>query len=257
MASVPISLYVIAAESGDLMTQTPPPQIVAEGLEPTIEVDGVEYLRVNSIPAILNCMNFGLSGGVTRKQARDCMKDLAAEIGWDNLSATDQATAARFNIGTGAQILAAVPILKDRIYNSYEYLVLVGGIPNGAAQQKSWGVQAIVFAACKHIVLPSGIALPEAILTFLNCDPAKRGVTIAGVSWLDLYETKRLQGYYKGDGTTGLYDWFASTADSEYAGAGMKEVFAGIPDAAWQMAGFDNVTAFSNYCLKYLDTGIW
>lgn len=252
-------LFVPTSEIGNFADGLMPPQICSMSNTATITVDLVEYTRITDIETLDLCFEQP-SSNVTQKQIRDCIKTQAPDF--DILTTTQKLICAALNIGTGAQILATYPNFLDRVQNSFEFIKIMRGYPHGEAKLKAFYITAMVFAVCKHVEF-GATAMPEVILTFLNCNQANWGVTIEGSDYLKMYVTDQVQGYYKGDNTTGLYDFFAGTALSKYAAGGLPAIFVDnalnplqVTAAQWIEGGFDSAADFSAYCLAYLDSGI-
>jgi len=256
-------LFVPTSEVGEFATGGIPPQICNDTNSATITVEGVEYTRITDIETLNSCFN-SLSNGVSKKQLRDCIKVQADLLGWESLTTAQRLVCAAINIGTGAQILATYPDFLDRVENSFNYICIMRGMPEGEAKRKAFYISAIVFAACKHINFYGGLVpMPQMILTYLNTNEANWGVTIEGTNYLQSYINDQVQGFTKGDGTTGLYDFFTAFAGSKYAGEGFPYYFRDeignplrVTAAQWVEGGFDDVAAFTAYCIRFLDFGI-
>lgn len=170
------------------------------------------------------------------KMWRDALKtyitDLGGgdvEAGFNLLSADDKVTAAANNIGTGAQILAAIPNFWDRYQNSQTYLTKMRGYNNTAVRlNRSIKAEAAFWAAAKHIETAPDITLPEAVFSDLEA-ATKVNPNELTVSLLELYETKGLLGVMFADGVTGILDYFNETAGSRFAGNGFKTRYPTAP----------------------------
>jgi hypothetical protein len=168
-------------------------------------------------------------GSKDYKMWRDALKtyitDLGGgdvEAGFNLLSTADKVTAAVNNIGTGAQILAAIPNFWDRYQNSQTYLTKMRGYNNTAVRlNRSIKAEAAFWAAAKHIETAPDITLPEAVLSDLEA-AVKVNPNELTVSLLELYETKGLMGVMFSDGVTGVIDYFNETAGSRFAANGFK-----------------------------------
>jgi hypothetical protein len=257
-----MSLFLFV-KSDEPYNDYPPPQVVSDTDSNMVTVDGVEYTRLTDIVKMNRC-RFLMSGGISQKQIRDCIKYRSEAIGWDNLTTEEQQICAAINIGTGAQILAAIPDFNTRLQNSYNYLLMVAPTPTGEAAIKSLWLQAIFYAATKHIEFAAfgDVAMPQMCFAYLNERVANRP-SVIGTNYLQKYVDVRLQGVCKGDGLTGLYDFFTETVGSEYHNAGVISLFYDTPEnplavseLQWLAGGFASGSAFAEYCTRYLDFGL-
>jgi len=183
------------------------------------------------------------------KQNRDYIKDIVAQVGWDNLSAASQTAAAMMNIGTGAQILAAIPDDATRDESSYQYLKAVKGYATGVRGERALRTEAIVWSRMKHLdvtVPPSNTVMPapEFIIGLIDISTPAAG-EMGGVL-LDLYVSLGIQGYILGDKVLGLGDFIQETPGSRYDpanGGGLRThaLLAGLVPS-----GFADMNEFAN-----------
>lgn len=154
------------------------------------------------------------------KQNRDYLKQIIEAVGWDNLSAASQKAAAKQNIGTGAQIIAAIPDDNERDQSSYEYLKKVKGYPIGVRPERALWTEALVWSRTKHInitipVVNKTVSAPVFILDLTTIDDAGQG-EMDGIL-LELYTVMGIQGIALGDDVVGLGDAMQETAGTRYA----------------------------------------
>ena len=183
------------------------------------------------------------------------MSDEQAGVAW--LLSNNQeeaASAAAHNIGSGAQIVDAVPVFKDREADSYNYLCELRGLPNSVRKARSLMLESAFWAALKSVLVQVApdvyVSVPQLVLMDLAAATPAAANELT-TSFLDLYEDKGLVGICDGDGTTGVGDYLLSQAGSRFAGNGFLERYGALFPA------FDggNMTAFRDYVVSILRIG--
>lgn len=155
------------------------------------------------------------SGSYDYKTVRDCIKYLAETYNISN------ETTAKHNIGTGAQIIAAVPDNELRDTYSLEYIEKMrGGNKISVRHYRVNRIEALFWSRCKHIMLTNPItgqsfSMPELIFDMLNIKTPVPG-EIPG-NLLSHYMDFGLQGRSAGDGLVGVYDAFTETPGTRFA----------------------------------------
>jgi len=186
------------------------------------------------------------------KTWRDALKTAVADLdngdvekGFNLLTADQKKIAAKNNIGTGAQILAAIPDFWQRYANSQEYIIKMRGC-GAVRKMRSIKAEAAFWAASKHVEPIPGTILPEAVLSDLQA-AMKVNANELTVSLLEMYEAKGLMGIYSGDNVTGVLDYFNETVGSRFEnGNGFKTKYQGLS------IDFDNGT-FDDFVTFIID----
>lgn len=200
-----------------------------------IPVDRNEYELLSSLQAINDALG---NVNTDYKTVRDAMKQLVLDIGVENphgdlspeqagmrwllLNDTGAAKiAATHNIGSGSQIVEAIPEFSERLDASSMYLTRMRASPKSVRGQRSIMVEAAFWAATKSVqpFMPvSPVSIPQLVLIDLAAaTPANAGELTT--SFLDLYEDKGLMGVADGDGTVGVLDYFLGTVGTRFEGA--------------------------------------
>lgn len=175
-------------------------------------------------------------GNKDYKTWRDSLKTFITDLGggdfdagFNLLTAEQKVIAATNNIGSGAQILAAIPDFWTRYDNSQRYLIKMRGYDVAAVRlNRSIKAEAAFWAAAKHIDTAPDITLPESVLSDLEA-ATKVNPNELTVSLLEMYEAKGLMGVSSGDGVTGILDYFQETAGSRFAANGFKTRYPTAP----------------------------
>jgi len=200
---------------------------------------------------------FGLSS-YDYKVVRDCIKKIVTDTGWGNLSTTEQQIAARHNIGTGAQILAAVPNDLTRDANSEAYLANMRGAKISAVRPyRSIKLEARAWSRCKHIevepVPAFFVTVPEFIYNLITISNPNAGAGELGGNLLIIYENAGILGFAGGDKSLGILDFIESTVGTrfEFEGLTTHPLLSGIVPS-----GYSNVSDFATDLGKIIKLGI-
>lgn len=209
----------------------------------SIPEDRQAYNLLETVTAINAAFNFK---NCDYKTARDAMKSCVSDIGggdieagFNLLNAAEQFIAASNNIGTGAQIAAAITNLDLRDEYSAEYLQR---LKTDVRPARSRRLEAKTWSRCKQFniqVLPGFfVTMPEVIYSQITINNPTAAGELGG-NLLVYYEDAGILGFAGGDKSLGILDYLYSTAGTRYEGAGLVESFAGIvPD------GYANIAAF-------------
>lgn len=212
------------------------------------------------------------------KTIRDCIKYIVQlhdlhNVDESTLPINEQADclfakeiAAKHNIGTGAQLLAAVPDDEQRDKYSLDYLVNMRGglLKDGVRSFRVNEVEALFWSRCKHIMIIHPITqaqftMPALVFDMLNIKTAQPG-EISG-NLLNHYKLFGLQGVAE-DGLVGIYDAFNETPGTRFApwdaainpyGGGLRTYFLlqGV-----QPSGFQDLNSFMDYVFDVLHFGL-
>jgi hypothetical protein len=204
------------------------------------------FVLMETVTDINGCFN---STNKDYKTIRDAMKSCVSDLGGGNvetgfnlLSSNEKTIAATNNIGTGAQIAAAITNLNDRDNASLEYLNKLKSI---VRPQRSKQMESKTWSRCKQFLIeiqPSVFAtMPEVIYSQITINNPSTNELSGNL--LSYYESAGVTGFYTGDQLLGITDYLYSTTGTRFEGAGLVENFATItPD------GFNNITEFRD-CL--------
>lgn len=234
-----------------------------------IPVDRNEYELLSSLQAVNDAIG---NVNTDYKTVRDAMKQLVVDTGAENphgdlsheeagmrwllLNDTGAAKiAATHNIGSGAQIVEAIPDFYERLEASLMYLTRMRASPKSVRGQRSIMVEAAFWAATKSVqpfAPVSPVSLPQLVLVDLAAaTPANAGELTT--SFLDLYEDKGLMGVADGDGTVGVLDYFLGTVGTRFEGANSFLGKYGLLTPAFtDGATMEN---FRNYILSIFNDG--
>ena len=206
------------------------------------------YTLVTSIQQ----MEFALGAIGDYKTGRDCIKTRVEELTWAGLTTEEQRIAARNNIGTGAQILAAIPSDLERDGNSYNYLktMLSSVRPRRAAL-----LEAACWSRMKHLLVDVGggnmVTAPELIYSLITIDTvAAQGEMVGNL--LALFTIAGVQGFIAGDKSLGIYDFIQETVGTRFEGMGLRShplLVNLVPD------GFVGMNDFADALFDLLDLG--
>ena len=210
------------------------------------------YVRVTSIFDIQ--MLLGVVGDY--KTIRDCMKTRVEELGFDSMTAQEQMIAATNNIGTGAQIKAAIPDVLQRDASSAQYLQNMKGSDGGVRACRSIKLEALFWSRMKHINVDLGggfiITAPELIYNMITITASAQGEMDGNL--LILYEDAGIQGVAAGDKTLGIYDFIQETVGTRFESNGLRSnvlLASLVPD------GYANMNDFADAAFDLLDVGFF
>lgn len=197
---------------------------------------------------------------------RGAMKRLVIELGagdeeagFNNLTAQEKHFAAKHNIGTGAQRLAAVPDDQERDKGCFDYLLLQEGAmyANGKGAIKNLGgiwLKALSFSRADHIAVPSvGVTLPTYFFLRLIID-SPTALEVAG-NLLELHRSQGIDGIALGTPPVGISDFVQGTPGTRYDTASMRNdpnILAAV--ATTPLSGFADIDEMADeflFIIKY------
>lgn len=188
----------------------------------TIPADYVDICSVNTVnltgsTAIVKANAAGINATTDWKKNRDNIKSIVDSVGFDTLNAENAKAAAKLNIGTGSQILAAIPNDAERDASSYSILCNMKGYPSGVRKERSLYLEAAFWSRLKHLKVNVGVEMEvPAFIYALITIKANQPTEIDG-NLLVKYEEAGLQGFAGGDKILGIYDFIKETAGTRYA----------------------------------------
>jgi len=195
---------------------------------------------------------FGGQATTDWKQNRDYINTIVEQVGFDNLNDDNKLESAMMNIGTGAQILAAIPNDEERDKSSFNILSQMKGIPSGVRKTRSLQLEGRFWSRLKHEIVDLGggvtMEAPAFIYGLITIE-AQNQIELSG-NLLTKYEEAGLQGVAGGDNLLGIYDFILETEGTRFApfdpvtnpnGGGLVThpiLSALIPSGFADMAGF-------------------
>ena len=197
------------------------------------------------------------------KQNRDNVKSIVDSVSFVSLNSSNKEYAARLNIGTGSEILAAIPNDTDRDESSFNILSKMKGEPIGVRRNRSLRMEGRIWSRLKHeiIDLGGGITMeaPAFIYGLITIEAANPG-ELSG-NMLIKYEEAGVQGFAGGDKILGIYDFLLETPSTRFApfdpvdnptGGG----FVTHPYLSSLVpSGFANMTQFRDYLVNTFING--
>jgi len=197
------------------------------------------------------------------KQNRDFVKTIVSAVGFENLNNSNKKEAAKLNIGTGSQILAAIPSDTERDDSSFNILSKMKGEAAGVRRKRSLKMEGRIWSRLKHetIDLGGGITMeaPAFIYGLITIEAAAQGELSGNL--LIKYEEAGVQGFAGGDKLLGIYDFLLETPGTRYApfdpvtnptGGG----FVTHPYLAdLNPSGFADMTSFRDYLVNTFING--
>lgn len=219
------------------------------------DTDPVGFTRVTDITEMLTSV-FEWGASLDYKIVRDAAKQLITELtnGWSDLTASEQELAATHNLGTGAEIIAAIPSddIRDENSRNYQNKVIT------VRRERAINLEAYVWSRCKHLDVNVGVPMPIPEYIYGKLTITSTGVTEMSGNLLVLFEQAGVQGLAGGDKTLGIYDFLLETVGTRYAiasGGGITN--DSLISAQPAPSGFTTWAEFSEELYKYLHFGIW
>ena len=210
-------------------------------------VDYVSATQLEAEQAIEDIDNYCFSlSSYDYKTIRDCIKNIATIYSISNT------ITAKHNIGTGAELKAAVPNIQNRDSNSYAYLDKMSVVRNTRGNY----VESYVWSRCKHIDVVVNadplitINMPLLMLDALTVTTAALGEMEGNL--LQLYKDFGVQGFAGGDNVLGIEDFLQSTVGTRYETMGLRThpLFTNlVPD------GFTDINEFATHLYNTIHYG--
>ena len=165
------------------------------------------------------------------KTWRDGIKTAVIDAGgFGSLSPSEQIIAATHNIGTGAEIAAAIPDLTARDETSIQYLKNMKGHANGVRPFRAILLEAKTWSRCKKNLMEVApgvwVTMPEVLYNAITINTVNAPGEMSG-NLLVLYVAAGVLGYAGGDKSLGILDFLLSTVGTRFENAGFIETFTG------------------------------
>lgn len=196
-----------------------------------IPTERQKYNLLDTVTDINTAFNFA---NKDYKTIRDALKTKVDEVGFENLIAAEQVIAATHNIGTGAEILAAVPDNAVRDAGSAEYL---RKLKTKVRPQRAIDIESKTWSRCKHILV-GGVEMPSVIYSQITIANPQAGEICGNL--LENYSKAGIVGIAGGDSILGILDYIQETAGTRFFGAGLlSTAWGAVP------AGYNTIQEFA------------